>query len=146
MARQFTCGLPTALILAELNFQIGEVQRKRSLKLNEAINRHHKSNYSYAYSVFNILCNSMNLDKEIKFLERWTLSIPIGGLILCFILLFISTGCSGTWVWQEDYPKHRTMSFKCPRWNYNEAYDELHHIYATRQHERIKINDKRPSK
>jgi hypothetical protein len=38
------------------------------------------------------------------------------------------------------------MSFKCPRWNYDEAYDELHHIYTTRQHERIKINDKRPSK
>ena len=89
---------------------------------------------------------NMDIDKEIKFLERWTLLIPIGGLILCFLLLFLSTGCSGTWVWQEDYPKHRTMSFKCPRWNYNEAYDELHHIYATRQHERIKINDKKPSK
>ena len=88
----------------------------------------------------------MNLDKEIKFLERWTFRIPIGGLILCFILLLLSTGCSGTWVWQEDYPKHRTMYFKCPRWNYDEAYDELHHIYTTRQHERIKINDKKSSK
>jgi len=52
-------------------------------------------------------------------------------------------GCSGTWVWQEGYPKHRTMSFKCPQWNYNEAYDELHHIYTTKQHESIKINDKK---
>ena len=87
----------------------------------------------------------MDLDKEIEFLERWTLRIPIGGLILCFLLLLLSTGCSGTWAWQEDYPKHRTMSFKCPRWNYSEAYDELHHIYSTRQHEPIKINDKKPS-
>ena len=86
---------------------------------------------------------NMNIEKEIIFLEKWTLRIPIGGLILCFLLLFLSTGCSGTWAWQEDYPKHRTMSFKCPRWNYNEAYDELHHIYATRQHEPIKINDKK---
>ena len=58
---------------------------------------------------------------------------------LCFLLLFLSTGCSGTWVWQEDYPKHRTMSFKCPRWNYDEAYDRLHHAWSTRQHEPIKI-------
>lgn len=49
------------------------------------------------------------------------------------------SGCAGTWVWQEDYPKHRTMSFKCPSWNYNEAYDELHHIYTTRQHEPVKV-------
>jgi len=49
------------------------------------------------------------------------------------------SGCAGTWVWQEDYPKHRTMSFKCPRWNYDEAYDELHHIYTTRQHEPVKV-------
>jgi len=63
---------------------------------------------------------------------------------LIHTLLYVSLaiafcGCSGTWVWQEDYPKHRTMSFKCPRWNYNEAYDELHHIYTTRQHEPVKI-------
>jgi len=49
------------------------------------------------------------------------------------------SGCAGTWVWQEDYPKHRTMSFKCPSWNYNEAYDELHHIYTTSQHEPVKV-------
>jgi len=48
-------------------------------------------------------------------------------------------GCSGTWVWQEDYPKHRTMSFKCPRWNYDEAYDSLHHAWSTQQHVPIKI-------
>ena len=59
------------------------------------------------------------------------------------VFLICSSGCAGTWVWQEDYPKHRTMSFKCPRWNYNEAYDKLHHIYATRQHEPIKVNDKK---
>ena len=53
---------------------------------------------------------NMDIDKEIEFLERWTLRIPIGGLILCLLLLLLSTGCSGTWVWQEDYPKHRTMS------------------------------------
>ena len=67
-------------------------------------------------------------------------------LVAAFILIIfaISTcGCSGTWVWQEDYPKHRTMSFKCPRWNYNEAYDELHHIYATKQHEPINIKIKK---
>jgi len=85
----------------------------------------------------------VNIDKEIKFLETWTLRIPIGGLILCFILLFFSTGCSGTWVWQEDYQKQRTMSLKCPRWNYNEAYDGLHHLYTTRQHEPIKIKDQK---
>ena len=140
-----------ALTLAELSFQIGEGQRKRSLKLNEIIDGHCKSNYSYVDSVFGILYNhmailNMDIDKEIKFLERWTLRIPIGGLILCFLLLFLSAGCSGTWAWQEDYPKHRTMSFKCPRWNYNEAYDELHHIYTTRQHEPIKVNDKKSSK
>ena len=77
----------------------------------------------------------MDLDKEIKFLERWTLYIPIIGLTLCLM----TVGCAGKWVWQEDYPKHRTMSLKCPRWNYNEAYDELHHIYTTRQHEPIKV-------
>ena len=81
--------------------------------------------------------NDIDLDKEIKFLERWTLYIPIGGILLCFL----TTGCAGKWVWQEDYPKHRTMSFKCPSWNYNEAYDELHHIYTTRQHEPIKIDN-----
>ena len=48
-------------------------------------------------------------------------------------------GCKGAWVWQEDYPKHRTMSFKCPRWNYDEAYDRLHHAWSTKQHEPIKI-------
>ena len=48
-------------------------------------------------------------------------------------------GCSGTWVWQEDYPKHRTMSFKCPQWNYDEAYDSLHHAWSTQQHVPIKI-------
>ena len=82
----------------------------------------------------------MDPDKELKFLERGTFWTPVIGLIICFLLLFLSTGCSGTWVWQEDYPKHRTMSFKCPSWNYSEAYDELHHIYTTRQHEPIKIN------
>ena len=62
---------------------------------------------------------------------------------IIIMFLFLNSGCTGSWVWQEDYPKHRTMSFKCPRWNYNEAYDELHHIYATRQHEPIKVNDKK---
>ena len=85
----------------------------------------------------------MDIDKEIKFLERWTLYIPTGGLILCLLLLFLSTGCSGTWVWQEDYPKHRTTFLKCPQWNYNEAYDELHHIYTTKQHEPINVNIKK---
>ena len=85
------------------------------------------------------------IHREYNCLAKMTLYTPIGGLILCFLLLFLSTGCSGTWVWQEDYPKHRTMSFKCPRWNYDEAYDELHHIYSTRQHEPIKINDEKPS-
>ena len=80
------------------------------------------------------------IHREYNCLAKMTLYTPIGGLILCFLLLFLSTGCSGTWVWQEDYPKHRTMSFKCPRWNYNEAFDELHHIYSTRQHE--PINDR----
>ena len=64
---------------------------------------------------------------------------------IIIIVLLLNSGCTGSWVWQEDYPKHRTMSFKCPRWNYNEAYDELHHIYATRQHEPIKANDKKRS-
>ncbi len=59
-------------------------------------------------------------------------------LLYAFLAITLS-GCAGTWVWQEDYPKHRTMSFKCPSWNYNEAYDELHHIYTTKQHEPIKI-------
>ena len=59
--------------------------------------------------------------------------------ITCFVMLLL-TGCSGHWVWQEDYPKHRTMSLKCPRWNYNETYNELHHIYTTRQHEPIKTD------
>ena len=54
------------------------------------------------------------------------------------IIIFLS-GCTGTWIWQEDYPKHRTMSLKCPQWNYDEAYDKLHHIYTTRQHEPIEI-------
>ena len=59
---------------------------------------------------------------------------------LLYVCLAITlSGCSGTWVWQKDYPKHRTMSFKCPRWNYDEAYDELHHIYTTRQHEPVKV-------
>ena len=83
------------------------------------------------------------IDREYNCLSKMTLYIPTGGLILCFLLLFLSTGCSGTWVWQEDYPKHRTMSFKCPRWNYNEAYDELHHIYTTKQHEPINVKIKK---
>ena len=82
------------------------------------------------------------IHREYNCLAKMTLYTPIGGLILCFLLLFLSTGCSGTWVWQEDYPKHRTMSFKCPRWNYSEAYDELHHIYTTKQHEPINVNTK----
>ena len=115
---------------------------------DEVLNRHCKSNYSYVVSVFDILYSNMailnmDLDKEIEFLERWTLRIPIGGLILCFLLLLLSTGCSGTLAWQEDYPKHRTMSFKCPRWNYDEAYDELHHIYTTKQHEPINVKIKK---
>ena len=80
-----------------------------------------------------------SIHREYNCLAKMTLYTPIGGLILCFLLLFLSTGCSGTWAWQEDYPKHRTMSFKCPRWNYNEAYDELHHIYTTKQHEPINV-------
>lgn len=60
-------------------------------------------------------------------------------LYLCIVITFC--GCSGTWVWQEDYPKHRTMSLKCPRWNYDEAYDKLHHIYTTDQHKPIKIKN-----
>ena len=83
------------------------------------------------------------IHREYNCLSKMTLYTPIGGLILCFLLLFLSTGCSGTWVWQEDYPKHRTMSFKCPRWNYNEAYDELHHIYTTKQYEPINVNIKK---
>ena len=83
------------------------------------------------------------IHREYNCLAKMTLYTPIGGLILCFLLLFLSTGCSGTWVWQEDYPKHRTMSFKCPRWNYNEAYDELHHIYTTKQHEPINVKIKK---
>jgi hypothetical protein len=70
----------------------------------------------------------------------------VKGIIAMFIAFLISlflSGCTGKWVWQEGYPKHRTMSFKCPRWNYNEAYDELHHIHTTRQHEPIKVNDRR---
>jgi tryptophan-rich sensory protein len=87
--------------------------------------------------------SSDRIDREYNYLSKMTLYTPIGGLILCFVLLFLSTGCSGTWVWQKDYPKHRTMSFKCPRWNYNEAYDELHHIYTTKQHEPINVNTKK---
>ena len=83
------------------------------------------------------------IPREYNCLAKMTLYTPIGGLILCFLLLFLSTGCSGTWVWQEDYPKHRTMSFKCPRWNYDEAYDELHHIYTTKQHEPINVKIKK---
>ena len=60
---------------------------------------------------------------------------------LTLLTVIFFSGCKGTWVWEEDYPKHRTMSFKCPRWNYNEAYDELHHIYTTRQHEPVKIKN-----
>jgi hypothetical protein len=67
----------------------------------------------------------MDIDKEIKFLERGTFWTPVIGLIICFLLLFLSTGCSGTWVWQEDYPKHRTTFLKCPQWNYNEAYEVI---------------------
>ena len=63
--------------------------------------------------------------------------------LLYVSIIIVSSGCSGAWVWQEDYPKHRTMSLKCPRWNYNEAYDELHHVYTTRQHEPIKIKDQK---
>ena len=58
--------------------------------------------------------------------------------LLTATLLF-TTGCTGTWVWQEDYPKHRTMSMKCPRWNYDETYDRLHHAWTTKQHEPIKV-------
>ena len=47
------------------------------------------------------------IHREYNCLAKMTLYTPIGGLILCFLLLFLSTGCSGTWVWQEDYPKHR---------------------------------------
>ena len=83
------------------------------------------------------------IHREYNCLAKMTVYTPIGGLILCFLLLFLSTGCSGTWAWQEDYPKHRTMSFKCTRWNYNEAYDELHHIYTTKQHEPINVNIKK---
>ena len=83
------------------------------------------------------------IHREYNCLAKMTLYTPIGGLILCFLLLFLSTGCSGTWVWQENYPKHRTMSFKCPRWNYDEAYDELHHIYTTKQHEPINVKIKK---
>ena len=83
------------------------------------------------------------IHREYNCLAKMTLYTPIGGLILCFLLLFLSTGCSGTWVWQEDYPKHRTMSFKCPQWNYDEAYDKLHHIYATKQHEPINVEIKK---
>ena len=83
------------------------------------------------------------IHREYNCLAKMTLYTPIGGLILCFLLLFLSTGCSGTWVWQEDYPKHRTMSFKCPRWNYDEAYDELHHIYTTKQPEPINVKIKK---
>ena len=83
------------------------------------------------------------IHREYNCLAKMTLYTPIGGLILCFLLLFLSTGCSGTWVWQEDYPKHRTMSFKCPRWNYDEAYDELHHIYTTKQYEPINVKIKK---
>jgi len=61
--------------------------------------------------------------------------------IVATILCFLTMGCTGKWVWQEDYPKHKTMSFKCPRWNYNEAYDELHHIYTTKQYKPIKIKN-----
>tara|TARA_B100001939_G_scaffold169477_1_gene146184 strand:- start:366 stop:593 length:228 start_codon:yes stop_codon:yes gene_type:complete len=60
---------------------------------------------------------------------------------LAFSVLILTVGCNGKWVWQEGYPKHRTMSFKCPRWNYDEAYDELHHIYTTKQHEPVKIKN-----
>ena len=60
--------------------------------------------------------------------------------VYCLILLH-STSCTGHWVWQEDYPKHRTMSFKCPRWNYDEAFDKLHHSWVTRQHEPLKLKD-----
>lgn len=58
--------------------------------------------------------------------------------ILCIFSFFL-TGCSGTWVWQEEYPKHKTMSFNCPKWNYNEAYDRLHHAWSTQQHVPVKI-------
>jgi len=75
------------------------------------------------------------LDREYNFLSKMTLYIPVVGLVVCLLL----TGCSGRWVCQKDYPKHRTMSFRCPSWNYNEAWGELHHIYTTRQHEPIKI-------
>lgn len=58
---------------------------------------------------------------------------------LLAVLLLFTTGCTGTWVWQENYPKHRTMSLKCPRWSYDESYDKLHHAWTTKQHEPIKI-------
>ena len=54
------------------------------------------------------------------------------------IIIFLS-GCTGTWVWQKDYPKHRTMSMQCPRWTYDETFEELHHAWVTKQHEPIKI-------
>ena len=79
------------------------------------------------------------LNREYDYLSRATLYIPIIGLIACFML----TGCAGKWECQKDYPKHKTMSFRCPEWNYNEAYDELHHIYTTRQHEPINVKIKK---
>jgi len=60
-------------------------------------------------------------------------------ILVCCLILLHSTGCTGHWVWQEDYPKHRTMSFKCPRWNYDEAFDKLHHSWVTRQYEPLKL-------
>ena len=63
-------------------------------------------------------------------------------MLIAFLISLSLTGCTGKWVWQEDYPKHRTMSFKCPRWNYDEAYGKLHHAWSTQQHIPIKINDR----
>ena len=31
------------------------------------------------------------------------------------------------------------MSFKCPRWSYDEAFDKLHHSWVTRQYEPLKL-------
>tara|TARA_R100001015_G_C4451529_1_gene41519 strand:+ start:105 stop:452 length:348 start_codon:yes stop_codon:yes gene_type:complete len=79
--------------------------------------------------------------KEMLWEDRYSYLIIIAGVKIGLLisLLTVTTGCTGTWVWQEQYPKHRTMSFKCPRWNYDEAYDSLHHAWSTQQHVPIKI-------
>lgn len=79
--------------------------------------------------------------KEMLWEDRYSYLIILAGVKIGLLisLLTVTTGCTGTWVWQEQYPKHRTMSFKCPRWNYDEAYDSLHHAWSTQQHVPIKI-------